>query len=372
MKKLDQKSPIHKSPAFYVRRRQYALYPLIAMGFFTILFAALGGGSGLKADGKMLAGVTINKEKSSTSGYLTTLPESKVAPIMTSKSEALSEEKKKSDAAALASMSDNFDFGALDKAQKKAHEDAEKTKANPKKTGKDSSLENLIARNDQKEAIAPQKGFLIAGNKNGYRRERKSELTIPVFNRNEGTNITENKKQNPPEEIKVDKTVSRSGFYSGLSVTGSENNPSSAQPKTLSIKAVVHGNQAVSEGSVVKLRLTESLALAGQVLPSNTFVFAQVSFGTNRVLLHVNSVRVGGRLLPLDLKAYDLDGTLGIAAPELNNNGLGKEALSEVPSTVSTGIGVIDRPVNALVGRKTKKEIDLPSEYNLILRHGDQ
>jgi hypothetical protein len=346
------KRKIERSPAFYIRRRQYGLYPLILLGFIVFLFVALGGGGSSKAD---------TKSSEEGSNYITTLPQSKAIPITDSKSTALTEQKtleEKNQAVkkAQASMDDNFDFGSLDK--KSVENDKPKSKSQ-RNTHEE---KNLIG--DSLKIFTDGLGSTVRKPKSG-----RKTLIITQSSPLEKNIPKETKAQNTPTEIKP---PLRTGFYGTQSSPTPENSQTATNPKNVSLRAMIHGSQTITQGDMVKLRLLDGITLSGQFIPANTFIFGQSSFTGNRVTLTVHSIRIGGKLIPIELKAYDLDGASGIAAPDLEDNNLGNEALNEVPSAASTGIGIIDRTASALVRKKTKKQITLPSEYNLILRHGEE
>jgi|GEM_PF-6836067 len=358
------KKKLERTPAFYVRRQKYGLYPLILIAFVAFLFAALGGGN-TKAD---------SQGKESGTGYLTTLPTAKSSPITSSKSAAQTEikslDKKKEELkSAQASLEDNFDFATLDKkggaSEKNSPPSSAPQKENAagkKDTGYTASVPLL------KSTLVPQ------GSRKTFRSSRPTAPnSAPSSNPISYQSVKENANASL-DPAKERKTPLRTGFYNGTQAEASPQDgaPTTAIPKTISLRAMIHGSQTITQGDRVKLRLLESITLSGQSIPANTFLFAQSSFNGNRVSLVVHSIPIGGKLIPIEFKAYDLDGAPGIAAPDLEDNNLGNEAASEIPGAVSTGLGIIDRPISALVRKKTKKQITLPSDYTLILHHGDE
>lgn len=82
------------------------------------------------------------------------------------------------------------------------------------------------------------------------------------------------------------------------------------------IPAVVVDNQKVVQGTTIKLRLLDSVKLNGQVIPKGQFIYGICNIANQRLLLDVKTIRLGNRIVPVDLSVYSLDGIRGIEAPE--------------------------------------------------------
>lgn len=81
------------------------------------------------------------------------------------------------------------------------------------------------------------------------------------------------------------------------------------------IRACVHQSvQVVGEGSV-QLRLLQPAILAGIPLPEGFIVTAMANFQSSRLHLQVISLEIEGRILSVELSAYDLDGQKGLNLP---------------------------------------------------------
>lgn len=117
------------------------------------------------------------------------------------------------------------------------------------------------------------------------------------------------------------------GFHSALA------QPSSAQRNTLPV--VVDHTTALREGDYVALRLLESAHIGELRIPRQSLLIAQAKLGGNRLHLLVKSLEIGGRIIPVKLSAYDLDGQEGIYI-------LGAEqvsALKEVGANIGGSVG---------------------------------
>lgn len=82
------------------------------------------------------------------------------------------------------------------------------------------------------------------------------------------------------------------------------------------IPAIVVDNQKVVQGTTIKLRLLDSVKLNGQVIPKGHLIYGICNIANQRLLLDVKTIRLGNRIVPVDLSVYSLDGIRGIEAPE--------------------------------------------------------
>ncbi len=81
------------------------------------------------------------------------------------------------------------------------------------------------------------------------------------------------------------------------------------------ISAVVHENQTLTSGAVVKLRLMQDIFISNQKIPAGNFIFGTVSLDNERLKVEINSVRTGNNIYPVKLELYDMDGLAGIYIP---------------------------------------------------------
>lgn len=101
-------------------------------------------------------------------------------------------------------------------------------------------------------------------------------------------------------------------------------------------------DEKVSAGQRVMLRLLEELPVEGVVIPANAHLSAICKIG-DRLELTVGAVEYGGRIVPVELDAYDADGLPGIYCPE-TVSGRGAKRATEDALSVGT------RTVGGLVG----------------------
>ena len=117
------------------------------------------------------------------------------------------------------------------------------------------------------------------------------------------------------------------GFHSALA------QPSSVQRNTLPV--VVDHTTTLREGNYVALRLLESAHIGELRIPRQSLLIAQAKLGENRLHLLVKSLEIGGRIIPVKLSAYDLDGQEGIYIPGAEQ----VSALKEVGANIGGSVG---------------------------------
>lgn len=117
------------------------------------------------------------------------------------------------------------------------------------------------------------------------------------------------------------------GFHSALA------QPSSVQRNTLLV--VVDHTTTLREGNYVALRLLESAHIGELRIPRQSLLIAQAKLGGNRLHLLVKSLEIGGRIIPVKLSAYDLDGQEGIYIPGVEQ----VSALKEVGANIGGSVG---------------------------------
>lgn len=99
-----------------------------------------------------------------------------------------------------------------------------------------------------------------------------------------------------------------SGFY-GL------NDESISPADNEAIAAVVHENQILVNGAVIKLRLLDDVIVNSSVIPKGTFVYGIVFLNDERLRVEINSIRRNYSLFPVKLEVHDMDGLTGIYIP---------------------------------------------------------
>ncbi|MEO7047795.1 MAG: conjugative transposon protein TraM [Ferruginibacter sp.] len=82
-----------------------------------------------------------------------------------------------------------------------------------------------------------------------------------------------------------------------------------------SIEAVVHANQILVSGAVIKLRLSTSIYISGILIPKGNFIYGIAELNDERLTVEINAIRYGNSIFPVKLEVYDMDGLPGIYIP---------------------------------------------------------
>ncbi|MGF7079014.1 conjugative transposon protein TraM [Mucilaginibacter sp. UYCu711] len=82
------------------------------------------------------------------------------------------------------------------------------------------------------------------------------------------------------------------------------------------ITAVIDENVTGYAGSRLRLKLLEDIMAGNNLIKKGTYIFAQISgFSEQRVTLSINTILSEGKILPVKLDIYDLDGMPGLYVP---------------------------------------------------------
>jgi conjugative transposon TraM protein len=143
---------------------------------------------------------------------------------------------------------------------------------------------------------------------------------------------------NSAEKVKQAENNNSSGFY-GLNDTITDNDEQNA------IEAVVHEDQTLVSGSIVKLRLLDDINVRGKVIPKDNFVYGTVSLDGERLTVKINSLRYRKSLYPVKLSVYDIDGLDGIYIPGAIARDVAKSSADR--SIQSVGLTSFDQSLGA-------------------------
>lgn len=146
------------------------------------------------------------------------------------------------------------------------------------------------------------------------------------------------------------------------------------------IAAVVDGAQTVVSGEEVTFRTTEVGKLGGITVPKGTALSGKATLSGERLLVTVDAVRTGSRVVPVSLEVLDMDGIKGIRVKGSLNRDVSKESASEVVGTLgvtSVDPGVAGQATVAgiqaaknLLSRKIRLvRLGLPAGYKVLLRN---
>ena len=101
------------------------------------------------------------------------------------------------------------------------------------------------------------------------------------------------------------------------------------------IAACVHGNQTVTDGQSVRLRLLEATNVGGVLIPRNTLVVGAARVQGERLGVEITSLEYCGSIIPIELSVFDSDGQEGIFIP----NSLEVSAVKEIAANMGSSLG---------------------------------
>ncbi len=145
------------------------------------------------------------------------------------------------------------------------------------------------------------------------------------------------------------------------------------------ITAVVHSEQILVNGSVIKLRLLQEVFVNGQPIPAGSFVFGNASLINERMKVFISSIRFQDHLYPVGLSVFDMDGIEGIHIPGSGARESVKQSadqglqsvggMSFDPSLKAQAAAAGVNAAKSLLSKRIKQErVTVKSGYKVLLR----
>lgn len=134
-------------------------------------------------------------------------------------------------------------------------------------------------------------------------------------------------------------------------------------------------DEKLKDGQRVTLRLLETYEDNGIRIPANSHLSAICKIG-NRLELNVKSVEMNGKIIPVNLCAYDTDGLKGIYCPETSSNKNTKKAENDALSASGATFGglvgdiantIIRTGVNIARSSSGEVSVNVASGYEFFL-----
>lgn len=113
---------------------------------------------------------------------------------------------------------------------------------------------------------------------------------------------------------------------------------SSQDKEHSSIRACVDEDQTLSGGDRVRLRLEEPVSVGDRTIRAGTVIYGVASIDGQRLGIEVGGIEDGGEIVPVSLKAYDLDGGEGLYVPDSKERTAAKEAAASIGTGLGTSI----------------------------------
>lgn len=194
--------------------------------------------------------------------------------------------------------------------------------------------------------------------------------------------------QNPGrarERLEKQKNLSGGFMVNKINVKSNEPHESFGDllPYSNIIKVTIHQNQEVVPGSVIKLRLLDSVIVNGIVVPKNQFIYGIASIDNERLQISLKSLRYKDFIFPISLYAFDLDGLQGLYIPGSINRDASKKGVDDAiqdlqimtmdPSVSAQAATAGVQAAKGLFSKKVKQvRVKLKAGYQLLLKDNNQ
>lgn len=106
------------------------------------------------------------------------------------------------------------------------------------------------------------------------------------------------------------------------------------------IAACVQGDQTLTDGQTVKLRLLEPMRVSGRIVPRNTPLVGAARLQGERLGIRITSLEHQGTIIPVELEVYDSDGQAGIFIPGSMEIDAAKEIGANMGSSLGSSINI--------------------------------
>lgn len=148
----------------------------------------------------------------------------------------------------------------------------------------------------------------------------------------------------------------RLGFYSASDVK--------AEADKNTIAACIHGDQTITDGQSVRLRLMEPMRAGKIVIPKNTIVTGYGKIQGERLGISITTLEYNGSLIPVALMVADSDGQSGIFIPGSMEINAIKEVAANLGANLGTTISITNQSAgDQLLAELGKGAIQGTSQY---------
>ncbi|WP_462265666.1 conjugative transposon protein TraM [Mucilaginibacter sp.] len=167
--------------------------------------------------------------------------------------------------------------------------------------------------------------------------------------------------------------------YDGGGKTKKRRSANATETAGNTIQAVVHEDQTLVTGAVIKLRLLDGIYVNGKMIPKGSFVYGTCALNNERLEVKITSIRYLNNILPVALAVYDLDGMEGLYVPgsigrDAAKNGVGDavQSMQLMSMDQSVGTQAASAGVEAAKGlfnHKVKQiKVKVKAGYEVLLK----
>ena len=129
------------------------------------------------------------------------------------------------------------------------------------------------------------------------------------------------------------------------------------------ISACIHGNQTITDGQSVRLRLLEAMRIGEKEIPRNSVIVGAARLQGERLGITLKSIEHNGMIIPTDLAVYDNDGQEGISVPQSMEVDAAKEVGANMGSSLNSSINISSNAGAQLASDLGKSVIQGASQY---------
>ena len=129
------------------------------------------------------------------------------------------------------------------------------------------------------------------------------------------------------------------------------------------ISACIYGNQTVTDGQKVQLRLLERMRVGDIIIPANTVVTGSARITGERLGISITSIEYAGSIYPVKLSVYDTDGQQGIFIPGSMELNAAKEVAANMGTSMGSSINISSDAGAQLASDLGKGLINGTSQY---------
>ena len=377
-----------RSAEFLKKRKFLMVLPLLVLPFFTMAFWALGGGKG--SDNRKTA-LEIQK------GFNTELPEAKFNPdekqdkFSVYEASAKDSQKTKDGYSQLA-FSENqegFTDPNEDRINKKLAQinseiskqtSPESNYSNPMRSRKSDHSVNMSNDVNRLENLMQN---MQSDKENDPEMRQLNTLLEKVLDVQHPERAKEKQKEASLNNAQGAYAVHVADGKTSLFSITQELNSKQTEYVANGIQAIIHQNQDIVSGSVVKLRLLDSIYINGTLIPKNEFIYGIASVDAERLKIEIGTLRYRNSILPVALSAFDLDGLEGLYIPGAITREAAKSGVDDAiqslqimtmdPSATAQVAGAGIKAAKGLFSRKVKLvKVKVKAGYQLLLRDNNQ
>lgn len=160
----------------------------------------------------------------------------------------------------------------------------------------------------------------------------KAEAKEPVFTvLHEVKNVVSALYQEIPDSVfMAEQLQERNRYFHSVTENANET------PDKNTLKVSVYETVTLKDGETVRLRLLETARVANLHLPKNKILTATAKIQGSRLTLSVTHIEQQGRIIAVNLSAYDLDGQPGVFIPHSEEMNAVKEVVAGMGQSAGT------------------------------------